>query len=197
MNTSNNSEPMNEPKIDALSIKTCDKIYQASWNSDAPSADETVETIKAEDYLHMCKQFLNRDVIITDKIIEGLLDYLEQNSKLKIHMPEGRSCCLFVLPCSVYGFPLEQQAIDNGDYVKFLLLDKDGMVEPGVFQNKNQVYLLLPEELRKHLTFTIDQYDNDDIYDITSKDRERIKSKVSEVFQNAKLFFNSDLSQLS
>jgi hypothetical protein len=77
------------------------------------------------------------------------------------------------------------------------LLDKDGMVEPGVFQNKNQVYLLLPEELRKHLTFTIDQYDNDDIYDITSKDRERIKSKVSEVFQNAKLFFNSDLSQLS
>lgn len=174
------------------------QLYKASWDSGLDRTIEVadiektrVEPIKLDGYLQACREYLDKEDLISEDSIRNIIDRIVNNAKLKIRLPAGQKCCIAVIPFTNFSYPLEQEDIENERYIRILLIDKDDLVEPGFYQNKNMVYKNLPVEIQKDLTFTIDQYENEDPYDVTDADRQKVRAHLESVFRRAREIFNA------
>lgn len=180
------------------SIEISKRINNAAWSSGLKLPPQNpAETAPAHDnvalpdYLQCCREFLEKDEIITDSVIQKMTDYVQNDNKLKLHFPAGHRCCVTVLPFSSHGLRLPPEVIQDGNYVKFLIIDKDDRVLPGYFENKNDVFRTLPVEIQKELTFEIGNYEDEDPFKVSAADRQRIVNEVERVLKFARTIFNS------
>ena len=94
------------------------------------------EPLKLDEYVGACRELLGKKEILPDSLLEERLAYLAQDGKLKAHLPEKCMCAPAIVPCSVFGNPLSEEEIEQGDVVAF---EEDGELldtaVPDVFHN--------------------------------------------------------------
>ena len=185
--------------ISPQSLEVSKKIYKASKNSgiydsvEIPGYKEPpIEPVKLDVWLQTCREYLDKENMISEQTAKYIIDRIVNNAKLKLHLPPGKKCCITVMPFSNYGFQLEQKDIDEENYVKIFLIDENDLLEPGMYEKKSKVFKNLPVEIQKELTFVAGNYENEGTYDITDGDRQRIKAELERVFKRAMEIYNSN-----
>lgn len=148
--------------------------------------DSAVEPVTFSDYQTVCREFLSLTEVLPESLLARWLAYITQNSKLKLHFPEGYTCCLAIIPFTTYGNPLTSEEIERGDYLKILIVNPEGKTVSGFSINSSFVSDLLPLEVRK-LAFQIEKYDKEEPYQITHTDRQRLAANFEKAFRGFKL----------
>jgi hypothetical protein len=193
-------------KYSEITVKICDlfrKIAdQKGQFAGMPAMPEKSQQMDFEEYLLACRELLGTDVPLTDEILYGntdtsgnyqsmgRLNYLKQDSKLKMHLPEGYRCCIVVIPCSQYGFPLEADDVKNGHYVRALIVDENDMAVMGHTFNASTLFKKLPKEMQEKCTFKIPKYEKEGIYEITDGDRKNIMDLYEQTYKAAQKLLN-------
>jgi len=153
-----------------------------------------IRKLEMENYLLAVREILGTDEPLTPTLLNARLNYLFQNGKLKIHYPAGQKFCLAIIPCTQYGFPIKQDAIESGLFLRELAIDerdeKGELIEKNKISEKdNQLYEYLPDEVRKCL-FKIESYDEKPEFKLTDDDRKRAVKAYKGAYKNAQTVFN-------
>lgn len=183
--------------ISQQSLDVSKKIYRASNDgaldelmSPEGYTKPPIEPVKLDVWLKTCNEYLQKENLISEESKSYIIDRIVSNAKLKQHFPPGKKLCITVIPFSHYGYPLEQEDIDEENYIRILFIDERNMLEPGFYERKNTVFRNLPVEIRKELTFTAGPYENKEPYNITDGDRQKIRAELERIFKSAMEIYN-------
>lgn len=143
------------------------------------------------DYQAACHELIGANEILPESLLQQWLAYIAQDSKLKLHFPEGYECCLAVMPFSTYGNSLPPEEMQRGDYLRILIINPDGKTVSGFSINSSFVADLLPSEVRT-LAFSIEKYETEGTYQIAAKDRQRLSSSFEKAFRSLKLLLEKN-----
>lgn len=201
--TDTNDHPMKYSETTLKICKLFNRIAAEKGNIQVPAAlAHQPEKMDFEEYLLACRELLGTDAPLNDEILygkinergendgSGRLHYLQQDSKLKLHLPEGYRCCIVVIPCSQYGFALEADDIKNGYYVRALIVDENDMAVSGHTQNASTLFKKLPKEIQEKCTFRIPKYEKEGMYEITAGDRKNITDLYEQTYKTAQKILN-------
>lgn len=135
------------------------------------------------DYVEACHELTNREKgLLPDELLEQQLLRIRENSKLKDNFPPGYTCCIALLPFSLYGNPFSKEEIARGDHLSTLFINPAGVTLRGFATHNSYIADLLPPEVRS-LAFKIAPYDNPGPYTITKNDYERLAAQYEKAFR--------------
>ena len=144
--------------------------------------------IPIKDYVTACFELLEIKDIFPDSLLQDRIKYFSQDGKLKLHLPENYRCCLAIIPCTIYGFPLEKKEIADGNYLRALVVDEAGKTA-GFTSGESYLFNILPMEIQQNCTFNIGKYEPEDLYSISEADRNKIINLYKKVFFKIKKLF--------
>lgn len=137
--------------------------------------------VDLDEYAEMCHDMVPEH-LLSEELLAQNLEYIDQDSKLKQHLPAGYKICLAVLPFTEGGNPLSDEELSDGRYLKALIIDQNDKVVSGFGFDASFVNHLLPQEAR-NVTFTIQPYENQDPHTITDGDRQNVKTQYEQAFR--------------
>lgn len=147
--------------------------YALAWGRNVP-------TQSLKDYVQAADTYLGIEDPLSPAIVEAHIQkYIKLESHLKDRFPAGWQCCPSIIFCSVSAAAMDENEKAEGFYLQDLILDKDGNTVSGYAPFPSNVGRLIPAEMQA-VKFTIPKYDNENYYDVTSADRERIEKAYRE-----------------
>lgn len=156
------------------------------------SMESSCTPMMLNDYLLACREFLSTKNLLPDGLLQVRIQYILQDGKLKLHFPAGMRCCLAIIPCSIYGLPLEPQEVQTGTYLRVFIVDKNDRVVSGFTSGESDIFKMLPQQLQQCCIFNIGEYETGEISSISAADRNRIVNLYTTAFNNAKILFESN-----
>jgi hypothetical protein len=177
--------------ISENSINISEMIHRAVISSATSEGENTLQPLDLKNYLETCHEFLKITPLLPESLLQERLTYLEDNSKLKMHFPAGKKCCVTIIPCTNGGFPLTDEEIKAGAYLNQLIVDENGITISGFSFDPSKIFQILPDRLRTELTFQIPNYQNPDLFSILPKERAQILAEYERVYRLAQKIFDS------
>lgn len=187
-------------KLGATYGEEIDRAIRISNLKDKTPISTPLETYTPDlpAHIEMFSEFLQTtdqpptvDEILPDKLLENKLAIIKNDSNLKSHFPAGHKIILAILPFSENGNPLTEDEIHDGGHLKRLIMSSDkgnAHVKNGFSQFPNFINRIIPAELK--VAFTVEDYENNDPYDITPTDRKQIMDKYTTAFRQLKATLN-------
>jgi hypothetical protein len=91
-----------------------------------------------------------------------------------------------VIPFNLHGQPLEEKEFNRGDHFRILLLDKPderGLeITLGGFSGFPSYIGRLPPAELQNTAFVINKYEDDNLFNVTAKDREILIKQITDAF---------------
>ena len=137
---------------------------------------------KLEDFNAACQGMLTIDELLPEALLKKRVEYIMQNSKLKMHFPVGFKVIPAIIPFSDNGYPMDEEETTAGHYLRWILVDPNGPTVNGFSSTASYVSDFLPEEI-KDSGFTIGKYDEEGLYSVTQADRERLAAQYTTAFR--------------
>jgi len=153
------SQPLKKEIMIGLFSAEIQRAIDADNNKERLQRKQGVQPLSLDEYSSACAEMLG-DNFLSEGLLQYWLNYIFDNSKLKVHFPAGYKCCLAAIPFSMYGNEMDQEEINNGAFLHLLLLDSDGRTFRGFSNKASYVADLLPKEVRQ-AAFTIPTYQGD------------------------------------
>ena len=126
--------------------------------------------------------------LLTDEMLQARIDYMMQDSKLKLHFPAGAKCFPAIVPFSNLGHPLTPQEIQNGLYLDTFIVDESGKTINGFGSGDSYAGDFLPQEIQD-TAFVIGKYKTDDLFNVTPTDRAKLAQQYTEAFKKLRELF--------
>ena len=184
-----NESSMKPAEIAILIAKHMDGCSEA-MREEAPLYEFDQEPISLGDYLKFCNACLPVEEVLPDELLQQRLEYLKEDSKLKIHFPAGTRCCITVLPVTPRGIKFDDADLQKGNFQTALIIDEEGTTINGFGIAPSHIFSLLPKEIQEQCTFDIGPYDEEDLVSISGDDRSRIIEAYEKAFRAAQKLFN-------
>jgi len=139
----------------------------------AMSGEENPQPITIEEYKEECAE-------LSEKLTLNLLTYKlnEEINTLLMYLGEGHKLQLAVLPFSDMGMAMEERALREGDFLRFLIVNEHGKTIYGFSAKPSYISRILPTEIQDGASIVIPA-------NMNREQLERyIRDKVPEALEN-------------
>lgn len=145
-------------------------------------------------YIRASREMLGRKIILSDDLLKMRVAFLQQDNKLKRHLPANHRCCVTEIPCSIYGLPFSEDEVEEGIHQANLIVERHTeKTISGFTLSRSDIYRMQPLEVQKKCAFEIGQYETPDPGNpekVSDYDRKRIIDLYTAAFMEAQKMFN-------
>jgi len=197
-------EKMSQPLDPSDRSREISKMYaseadRASRDENGAMSSKDPEKLpKVNEHRDMCIEYLDVPEILPDSLLKKRLEEISLDSHLKEHFPAGRRIQLLPIPFSVNGNRLDSKEIEDGDYVRNLIiheytyddgspvLDSSGnqfkKVLSGFSLYQTDIHKLIPSELTE-CSFIVPPYSDPGLHRVTEEERQHIMDEYEKAFK--------------
>jgi len=179
----------------ALQVKTFGNntipVFGGVKKSDNQAENEYA-SLDMSTYVDFCRSYLGEN-FLTPKILQDRLEYFSELSDEDWleKFPAGTHVCVTPIPCSENGFELDPQEIEDGIFLRTLVLDQQDLARYGFSAPNSNIFKLLPLEIRQSLLFTIPPYSPTSDGRISPAIRENFLKLYEQKFHEAEILFQA------
>lgn len=152
------------------------------------------DPLDLQKYVRASREMLGRKIVLGDDLLKMRVTFLQQDNKLKRHLPANHRCCVTVVPCSIYGLPFSEDEVEEGIHQANLIVEKHTeKTISGFTLFRSDIYRMQPLEVQKKCAFEIAQYETPDPGNpekVSDYDRKRIIDLYTAAFMEAQKMFN-------